>query len=792
MSRVLPLGLGLVLALPNLAAACESAQWGDWDDPTTWTSCPTPSGVPEAGSDVLVRAADVVFLSRDATLLGVVVVDGELMFDTDLTLGAGALDLSGGRVTAFGITTLQSTGDLVLGELGGPAELTVVAGGVATVVGSVGGSDPLMALDVQAADVVFAVPPGSPSVEVAGALTLGGHVTLAQPTELRGAQVTLHDIDGAYDLNVVAGVEARLTGRVGGVSRPTSLTVGGGPIVLDMASGGTANPSIRVVGTVRFDGPVTLVHNVDVISANQVFASTLDGPFGVISLTTSSLVFEGAVGGDTPLFTLQINTLGTTYVRGGLIDVDSLVNVYNHVVLDGPGGLTTLRGGPVTLGFAPDRTVRSVGAFPQDLVVETASLTLRSQLGTSGAPLGDVDLTGPVRVEGTGARVLGALTLHDGVTVAADTQLYVGDVDFLGGVGSVTSDGATTLGVSSLDPTSEIVVGDTGAGLSLSDADLAALAPQLGALRVGDAGRPGSLRVTTAVTGMDTTLFSGSVTLDDLTTSGLLTVGGGTVDGSLVTADAIVFDSVVAPTVPFVVSGDTTLVGGLDWTEGAPLVVTLPTTLGGPLTATMTTTVPGVDLLVVDNQSGIPLTGGFDGVAEGSTVFGGISATVTYQGGDGDDVVATTFGCPDGDADGVCDAVDLCLGDDATGDTDGDGLCDDRDFGLTGTTFAPGQVVTLSVVNAPPGDRVIFLVGTRLGASPTCHPTYVDASGAPICVALQAPIVVGSAVADAAGGASVSVRVPASVPSGATVYGQAVHQRGGVGDVTPVATFVVQ
>ncbi len=35
--------------------------------------------------------------------------------------------------------------------------------------------------------------------------------------------------------------------------------------------------------------------------------------------------------------------------------------------------------------------------------------------------------------------------------------------------------------------------------------------------------------------------------------------------------------------------------------------------------------------------------------------------------------------CPDDDGDLVCNAVDVCDGDDASGDTDGDGICDDRD-----------------------------------------------------------------------------------------------------------------
>ncbi len=51
---------------------------------------------------------------------------------------------------------------------------------------------------------------------------------------------------------------------------------------------------------------------------------------------------------------------------------------------------------------------------------------------------------------------------------------------------------------------------------------------------------------------------------------------------------------------------------------------------------------------------------------------------------DGDDLCNALDECPedadnDADNDGVCGDVDICLGDDATGDTDGDGDCDDTD-----------------------------------------------------------------------------------------------------------------
>ncbi len=48
--------------------------------------------------------------------------------------------------------------------------------------------------------------------------------------------------------------------------------------------------------------------------------------------------------------------------------------------------------------------------------------------------------------------------------------------------------------------------------------------------------------------------------------------------------------------------------------------------------------------------------------------------------GDTDEADSECVACPDDDGDGVCNDVDVCDGDDASGDTDGDGICDDTDL----------------------------------------------------------------------------------------------------------------
>jgi hypothetical protein len=69
--------------------------------------------------------------------------------------------------------------------------------------------------------------------------------------------------------------------------------------------------------------------------------------------------------------------------------------------------------------------------------------------------------------------------------------------------------------------------------------------------------------------------------------------------------------------------------------------------------------------------------GGTDCDDSDALVFSG--ATERCNGLDDDCDGTPDEGAPDADTDGVCDAFDICQGDDATGDTDGDAVCDELD-----------------------------------------------------------------------------------------------------------------
>jgi cytochrome c peroxidase len=133
--------------------------------------------------------------------------------------------------------------------------------------------------------------------------------------------------------------------------------------------------------------------------------------------------------------------------------------------------------------------------------------------------------------------------------------------------------------------------------------------------------------------------------------------------------------------------------------------------------------------------------------------------------------------CDDGldnDGDGItdgqdadCDAGVACLGASGT-DTDGDGTCDDLDLVLEVTALSPGELFTAEAVGAAPGMRVVVLVSTTGAGEGPCHPLVPD-----VCASVRAPIVLGTAVTDGFGVASLTARVPATVPVGRTVWVQA-------------------
>lgn len=97
---------------------------------------------------------------------------------------------------------------------------------------------------------------------------------------------------------------------------------------------------------------------------------------------------------------------------------------------------------------------------------------------------------------------------------------------------------------------------------------------------------------------------------------------------------------------------------------------------------------------------------------------------------------------------------------------------------LSQSTLAPGDMAWAQVDWATPGETIHFLRSSDAGVS--CPPALGG-----LCVDLADPLtLIGTAVADASGTATLNLSVPASIPVGLDVYTQAVAVRGAGGSAS--------
>lgn len=135
----------------------------------------------------------------------------------------------------------------------------------------------------------------------------------------------------------------------------------------------------------------------------------------------------------------------------------------------------------------------------------------------------------------------------------------------------------------------------------------------------------------------------------------------------------------------------------------------------------------------------------------------------------------------DSDGDGVSDGLDMCTGDDASGDSDYDGICDDIDFTLAAAFAGPGAPLTLTATNAPAGQSIYFLASSSYGY--VCHPSGLA------CVDMAHPRVLGSAVANGAGTASLTIVAPAVLPPSIFFQSAWINNGAGTGDASNLLAY---
>ncbi|MGB9430079.1 MAG: hypothetical protein WCC11_09465, partial [Gammaproteobacteria bacterium] len=270
--------------------------------------------------------------SGGITLNNNIATPGTQTYNSAVTLAAANTDLTGSTVTFNG-------------TLNGNDNLTVTGNGVFNgLVGNLASLNSLL--------VTGGVTLNTTAVNTSGTQTYGGAVTLAAAnTDLTGSTVTFNGTLNGNDNLTVTG-NGIFNGVVGGSTRLASLAVTGAT-TLDTIS-------ISTIGSQTYGGAATLAANTNLTGSTVTFNGTLNGNDNLT--VTGNGVFNGVVGGSTPLASLSVTgtaALNTT----GLSTVGS--QIYNSAVT--LGGPVTLTGSAVdlvsTVSGSQALTVNNSGLF---------------------------------------------------------------------------------------------------------------------------------------------------------------------------------------------------------------------------------------------------------------------------------------------------------------------------------------------------------------------------------------------------------------------------------------------
>ena len=375
---------------------------------------------------------------------GVVTTTGFQLYNDPVTIGANTVLNS----TAAGNITFVTT-------LDGPFTLLVNTAGTTTFGGPVGGITPLNSVTTDA--------PGSTSINGGSVLTFGTQ-TYNDPVNLgantiitsTGAaalgNVTFNStVNGAFTLLVNTAGNTDFNGLVGNITPLVSLTTDA-PGTVSIDGGG-----VTTTGFQLYNDPATIGANTTLASTaagNITFMQTLDGAFTLNVNTAGNTVFNGVVGGITPLVSVVTDAPGATQVNGTAVTTTGL-QTYNDPTTVGANTVFTSTGaGNITFN----------GTLDDDAVAGAANVTVNTAGATTfNAPVGGItpltslttDAPGTVAINGGVVTTTANQTYNDPATLGANTvltSLLAGNITF---AQTLDDDGAAV-------PTSNLIVNTTG------------------------------------------------------------------------------------------------------------------------------------------------------------------------------------------------------------------------------------------------------------------------------------------------------------------------------------------
>jgi acetyl esterase/lipase len=457
------------------------------------------------------------------------------------------------------------------------------------------------------------------------------------------------DVIGSYPGATVTGTRVSGNGTLGAVTTgtlaagtwdpvsPASRAIGTlqtGPLsvsskVFVELDPGKASDQIVVTGTVAIGGVLevkftwgagtptgnetfTIIDNDGTDPVNGTFTGLSEGATIVVGTSTFRISYRGGDGNDVVL----AHVPAAPTIKTWKSYVDGRWGNWNNWT-----GMTIPAAGEPIL-FPPDAKVISMtNDLPAGFTVGT--MTFQNNYVLNGNLLtlnGDLEFATGVAFQATTPLKIGAAVRFH----AATTSSYDGAIDVNGQTLTVDSNSTTVRGAINGSGTIDV----TGVGVSVASSGTFA-----GAIN-GNADIVGSYAGATVTS----TRLSGAGALGAVT-AGSLSPGSSNpccadahTIGTLQTGPLSIATQLAIDLVP----------GG----TSDQVRVTGPVSVGGSLQVTMTGTAsPGQSFTLIDNDGSDAVSGTFTGLAEGATLTVGASTfTISYRGGDGNDVVLSTAG----------------------------------------------------------------------------------------------------------------------------------------------------
>ena len=336
--------LGATTVLNALAGAITFGSTLDGSNSLPVNLTVNTSGITTFGDGVGSSAA-LASLTTDAA--GTTVLDGNHI----TTSGPGGQSFN--DAVTLGNNTLLDAGAGPIGfssTVDGTCHLWVNTTGTTTFGGAVGGGTPLAALTTSSGGMTV-INGGLVATNAALGQVFNDAVRLGATTTLSaaaGAVTLANTVDGGYRLVVNTAGDTSFLGAVGSLESLAHVeTDAPGRTIVSGGSIRTAGPASQL-----YADPVLLGANAvftALNAANITFGGTLDGTFSATVNTNGITKFAGAVGGATPLASLQTGAGGATRLEGGAITTTGSNGTFfgNHVAL-GADVVISTGTGPIT------------------------------------------------------------------------------------------------------------------------------------------------------------------------------------------------------------------------------------------------------------------------------------------------------------------------------------------------------------------------------------------------------------------------------------------------------------